>query len=152
MSAPEDGRPALGSHRAGRRAGREIVVDGHVVRRVQLVVACANAAVAAAFIVAPAGSAPSIVLMQAVAPLWAWGVGYALVAVLLTVDRLLAAHLLAVPLWLFWGASAVLGLATGATLSPAVTIALTGLILLMAGLHANGLIWRRREARARRAT
>lgn len=123
-----------------------------ILRRVRLVIACANVTVAAAFIVAEPGSAPSIVLLQAVAPLYVWGVGFAFVAALLTAGWNVAAHLLAVPLWAFWAASAVLGLATGATRSPAATIALTGLILTLTGLHGLGLTWRRRESQVRRGT
>lgn len=135
-------------HRSGLVAGGDDVTG--VVRRVWLLLACANAAVGASFVVAPAGQAPSTVLLQAVAPLYVWGAGFAVVALLLLAGRHVPAHLLGVPLWGFWGVGAVLGLVGGSTRSPAVTLALTGLVLCMAGWHVNGLAWRSREARARR--
>lgn len=125
---------------------------GPLIRRTRLLLAAVNTAVAAAWLIAPAGQAPSILLMQQVAPLHVWGIGLAVAALLLFLDRPLAAHMLAVALWGFWAASAVLGAAAGSTRSPAVTLALTSLVLAMAGVHVHGLLWRHAEAQARRAT
>lgn len=122
-----------------------------VLRRNVLALALANSTVSAAFLFVDPGTAPSLVLLQAIAPLPAWGVAYGIVAALLAARRPLPAHTIAVVLWTTWAVGGIIGLAGGSTRSPAVTVALTGMILTLAGLHANGLRFRRREAQARRA-
>lgn len=122
-----------------------------VLRRTVLTLAATNAVTAFAFLFGQSGAAPSIVLLQAIAPLPAWGVAYGAAAVLLFARQLVLGHTLAFLLWMTWAAGAVFGLIGGSTRSPAVTAALTGLILTVAGLHANGMTFRRREAQARRA-
>jgi hypothetical protein len=133
-----------------------LVADGYdvtaVLKVLRLVLAATNAVVAVAFIATTAGTAPSVALLQAVTGLHVWGVLFAAVAVLLAVGQHIPGHLLAAPLWLFWAVGAVLGLIGGTSRSPAVTVALTALILAVTALHLNGLVWRRREAAARRAS
>jgi hypothetical protein len=133
-----------------------LVADGYdvttVLKVLRLVLAATNASIAVAFVAAQSGTAPSILILQAVAPLPAWAVVFAAVAVLLALGVHVPGHLLGAPLWLFWALGAVLGLVGGTSRSPAVTVALTALILAIAALHVHGLVWRRREARARRAS
>jgi hypothetical protein len=141
-----------GSH----RKEPPLVADGYdvtaVLRVVRLVLAAVNACIAMAFVAAPSGTAPSITLLQAVVGLPVWAVVFGAVAVLLAIGVHIPGHLLGAPLWLFWALGAVLGLVGGTSRSPAVTVALTALILAMAALHVHGLVWRRREAQARRAS
>ncbi len=88
--------------------------------------------------------------LQTVAPLPLWGVWFLAAAALQVARQPLWGHTIAVPLWLMWGLGAVLGLASGSTTSPSASIALTGMIVALAGMHCAGLVYRRDERQARK--
>lgn len=114
-----------------------------------LILAFANANAAAVLAFADPGASPSLLFLRLLLPLQVWAVGFATAAVLLAARRPLAGHSVAVPLWAMLAGGAVLGLATGATRSPAGSALLAGAVLTVAAVHVNGMWMRRREAMTR---
>ncbi len=119
-------------------------------RRNVIALAVANTGAATAMIVDRPGTSASLLFLQTVAPLPLWGVWFLAAAALQVARQPLWGHTIAVPLWLMWGLGAVLGLASGSTTSPSASIALTGMIVALAGMHCAGLVYRRDERQARK--
>jgi hypothetical protein len=86
-----------------------------MLRRLVLIQAGVNFAVALFLVIGEPGSSQAIAFLMLVAPLPFWGIGYGAVAVLLLIRQNVAGHTLAALLWVFLAAGAVLGLVTGST-------------------------------------
>jgi hypothetical protein len=110
-----------------------------------LCLAVANATAGGALMFGDPGTSPALLFLHLLAPLPAWGCGFAAAAVALIVRRHLAGHTIAVPLWSMTAVGAVIGLIEGTTRSPAGTVLFTGLLVAVALLHVNGMWFRRRQ-------
>lgn len=116
--------------------------------RLALILAGGNGAVGIALLGADPGTSPALLFLRAVGlPLPVWGAGFLLVTVLVVVRQHAFAHLLAVVLWTVLASGAVLGVISGSSTAPAASLILTALTVMAAGMHVNGLLYRRRQAR-----
>lgn len=116
--------------------------------RLAIILAVGNAAVGVALLTADPGTSPALLFLRGVGlPLAAWGSAYLLVPVLIAFRQHAFAHLVAVVLWTVLAAGAVLGVIAGTSTAPAASLILTALTCMAAGMHVNGLLYRRREDR-----
>jgi hypothetical protein len=97
------------------------------------------------------GTSPSLAMLDFFAPLPLWASAFAAAAVLQLCGQPLIGHSIAFPLWALLAFGAVWGLTSGSSAAPAASVILAGLELCAAGLHLNGMEWRRREREAKRA-
>lgn len=122
-----------------------------VLRRNMLILATANLAAAAGIGLFPPGTSPSLALLAFYAPLPLWAVAFTAAAAFQIFNRPLIGHSIAAPLWALLAFGALVGLASGASSAPAASVLLAGLELCAAGLHANGMVFRRQERQAARS-
>lgn len=137
----------MGSH---HRTDTPAVPMAGVLRRNILLLAAANLSAAAGIGLFNPGTSPSLTLLAFYAPLPLWAAAFTLAAAFQVANRPLIGHSIAVPLWALLSFGAVWGVLSGASAAPAASVLLAGLELFTAGLHANGMVFRRREREARR--
>lgn len=126
-----------------------VPLDG-VLRRNILLLAAANLSAAAGIGLFDPGVSPSLALLAFYAPLPLWAAAFAAAAACQIANHPLVGHSIAAPLWACLSFGAVWGVLSGASNAPAASVLLAGLELFTAGLHANGMVFRRREREARR--
>lgn len=131
-------------------AGPVVSATG-VLRRNVLLLAAANLCAAAGIGLFAPGTSPSLALLAFYAPPPVWAVAFATAAAFQIAHRPLIGHSIGAPLWALLAFGAVVGLTTGASSAPAASVLLAGLELLAAGLHANGMAFRRQERQAARS-
>lgn len=120
-------------------------------RRNILLLATANLCAAAGIGLFAPGTSPSLALLAFYAPLPLWAIAFTIAAAFQLAHHPLIGHSIAAPLWTLLAFGAVVGLATGTSSAPAASVLLAGLELLAAGLHANGMAFRRQERQAARS-
>lgn len=98
------------------------------------------------------GASGTFALMATVAPLTVWGSLLVVAGVLQFAGGRLVVwgHGIGGGVWLGTAGAAVLGLVVGVSTSGAGSLLLAGLLLTVAGLHLNGILFRRQEAIAAR--
>lgn len=135
-------------HRAEQPAHRRVDPDldvgftPAVARRNALALAVGNGVGGVGLLVLPAGSAPSLLFLEALFPTPVWGVLFVIAAALLSLGRHEAGHLAATVVWVMVAAGAGLGLVTARTTSPAGSVLLLGAVISITLVHVNGLAYR----------
>lgn len=95
-----------------------------------------------------AGSSGTFTLMQTWLPLTVWGFALAAAGVLQLSGgaRVVWGHGIGAFVWLFMAGAALAGLLLGISTSGAGSLLLAGLLTTVAGLHLNGILFRRQES------
>lgn len=135
--APDE-QPELGSPRPFTRKPLK-QVDRRIRTQVHTLIA-ANLTVAAILTLASGGTSPALLLMQGIAPLPVWGIaGYGIAAVLLICGFPVIAHGWAIIMWFVLASGLLIGVTTGASSSPAASMAFTALVVVVLTLHVTAL-------------
>lgn len=131
----------------------ELHVDPRpVFRRIVLLHGAGNVTSGLSLVFGEPGLSGTFTLMSQAAPLAVWGAALITAGVLQLAGggRIVWGHGIGAAVWLFTAGAAFVAVLIGISASGAGSLLLSGLLFTVAGLHLNGILFRRQEAIAAR--